>query len=188
MTKAGRRRRGRVRPGRPPGSIVRLRKDPQRFPMAVAYAAQMFGLGPRVAAFLALTIIESEEPITIESIKDALFVVSSEYKGSVSLENRAASLARKLELTLSRLRGRDCDWLIYSVCALTALVHSTASQNEKGVETAIEMLKGAGWHDVLARFYWRVAAALKSNFPEFQNRLSAAALQLLSNQLKQNGF
>ena len=181
-------RRIRRTPGRPSGSTVRLLKDPQRFALAVAYVLGTFGLGPRIAAFLALTIVDSDEPITIESLRDVLTVVSSEYRGQVSLEHRAFGLAQKLQRTMDRLNRRDRDWLIYSTAALTSLVHFVASKNQKGIETALKMLEGAGWLDVLARVHWRISKALQSNFPEFEERLSAAALRLLSKQLMQHEY
>src|SRR5262249_50593905 len=132
-------------PGRPAGSIVRLIKDEQRFTLAVAYALGTFGLGPRVAAFLALVLVESDQPVTIESLREVLVVVSSEYRGEIDFENRAHGLAQKLERTMGRLNRRDRDWLIYSTGALTSLVHFIATKNEKGVETTVKMLRGAGW-------------------------------------------
>jgi hypothetical protein len=85
---------------------------------------------------------------------------------------------------LNRANRRDRDWLTYSVGALTALVHVTAAKNRMGIATALEMLEGAGWRDPMARVTWRIAAALRSNFPEVEEQLSAAAIQLLAEKLK----
>jgi hypothetical protein len=183
-----RRQRRLKRKGRPIGSHRSLLADPRRFSIA-AWHAFSDAIGSHPAARLAVVLLEETTPITIEDLEGVLVVASSSYEPpraakKYTLDDRAFDLARRAKLVADRATRREMDWLVTCSGALRAVVFFIAANDAAGASRALEILRGAGWTEVIEHVRRRFEDALCSNFPPFEGRLRAAARQLLAERHK----
>jgi len=184
-----RRQRRLKRKGRPIGSHRSLLADPRRFSIA-AWHAFSDAIGSHPAARLAVVLLEETTPITLEDLEGVLVVASSSYKppptadNNYTLDDRAFDLARRGKLVADRATKRELDWLVACSGALHAVVSFIAADDAAGASRALEILRGAGWTEVIEHVRRRFEDALRSNFPPFEGRLRAAARQLLAERHK----
>ena len=88
--------------GRPVGSTVALFDDPERFALAAWWAFDQLGLGPYRAAYLAVLLIESNEPITAPTIEGTLTRMSTVWRErpTTTFGRHADGLLRKARRVL----------------------------------------------------------------------------------------
>jgi hypothetical protein len=181
-----RRERRLQRQGRPKGSSVRLLDDEQRFSIAAWAAFGEMGLGPLVAAELALVLIESDGPVSIEDIDGVLVNASAKFTGrTTTLKKRADWLARKSRTAITQSNDLEHAWIVEASGVLRALIHFIAADNLSGAARSFDLLAQLGWEPTLTRLQRRFDAAVRTNLPPYEGKLSAAARRLLAHAREQ---
>jgi hypothetical protein len=164
---------------RPDGSIVHLADDPRRFEVAVWFTAIRLGFEPYPAGYLAAFLIASDQPITTESIDDAL-LKSQTVTHSTDVEKYAEKMwDRKIPQIIARADERNMAWLTHASGLLFILLKHLAEGDEGGMRFTLELLRHQGWGETLDRIAKRIDASLRSNFPPPNDPLSPAARRLL---------
>jgi hypothetical protein len=100
-------------------------------------------------------------------------------KCTTTLVRHADRLTRRAAEIIPRANNDERDWLAHSAACIQGLIGFIAKQKTVGAYHALDRLVHLGWGHVLAQLHARIIGALRSNFPEFEGDLSAAARRLL---------
>jgi hypothetical protein len=153
---------------RPRGSIIPLMKDPQRFEIA-AWLALQVSIGPYRAARLVAMLVESNAPITIESIDGVLLNASTDHEIKTDVDSHFESLVQKSRLVMKRGTAEERQWLDGSTALIGSLVELFVQNSQTVWALAFDrLLDIPGWRDELARITKRLSGATRSNYPEFR--------------------
>jgi hypothetical protein len=178
----GRRKRRLARRGRPVGELSR---DPQRFSMVATFAFLELGCGRYTSACLAAVLFEGHEPITIEQLGPLMQASSTFANQNSTLTRHAEWLLRKIPIAFPRASDSEREWVAASSAAIMALVEFLRGGKTLSAATALDFLVDLGWGSVLERIGGRLDAALRSNFPPAEGRLSAAGGRMIDQWRKQ---
>jgi hypothetical protein len=147
-----------------------LLANPRRFALAVWRA--LVGLGfnhPYDIGALVTVLTEEDTPITLESIDRFLVAVSAKYHepAMTGFDSRIDRLVRDARALSEKVEKREADWFAVSIGCVQGVILFAADDNPAGIRRALKMLRSVGWGVIIDRVQTRIANALRSNIPPF---------------------
>jgi len=158
--------------GRPKGSVLFFRDDPDRFAVAMIYSGEhLLGIPRYYAAYIALALL-SDDPIDAGSTSDALRLSGG--PKYATLQGASYSLVAKCD------RSRpidDADWIASSAALLAALIKlqigAAGSADPTRLKMIFDGLAARGWGPILLSFAKKLSAVGASNLPPIDEPVSS---------------
>ena len=161
---------GRRGPGQPKGTRHSLLMNPKFFEMAAFQALSGLEIGEfaRDRFRLVKLALTEVKPISIEMLEDFLVVLSAHYSDRMrDFDARVDRLARDMAALPTRLKADERAWLAHSAGCIEGFLMFMAARKYAAAWRALDLLRRAGWGEVLDRLRNRIEAALRTNIPPF---------------------